>query len=594
MANPQPAAAGAAPCGNCGPSTPQASRRTVARSDHRHAHQHPQRVTRHIVRRLGRTAGKLSQVRVMLPLEHRLGERPGRLRQLDDVRAGGVLLAAGGERCGGPVDLDIGGAQDPEHLARLVRIALLGRDDEGERRLLAVHPVGVDPVEVLEPLRPVFRDVRHPREGHRVAVVDDIAEAPVAGAIGQREVPARLLRTDRAGLRDDRVGQVHARDLGQDARLAVVDHVLPRRRPQVVAREELDAPLSFRHQRRRHRLPHRHDALRDDRVHVGIVGVVERRHEDARAAGAHLVHVMGDDRLVLVLDLDREPGFLLGEHEPVAVVVVADILVVEVRIHPVEGGALRLVPVVDDEVLPVGILRRHEQDDDVVEDLLDLGAGVGGEAVRDLDQRLRVADLGRVNGAVDEIERPPLLRQALGLGGREAARVGEAAVDLDQPIELRQVLRRADRRQHVGVPHRRLAALFVFQAAGRLRQVLQVFQDLGYRASSPSAPMWKPKNWSGDCVEDGRGDCAEGERPASATSAAANRERSMRTSAANHTSGGRQPLSRCTADGCYHEEARRPRRARSKPDLLRVLRELRASSCLRRKRRDRRRIPNYG
>ena len=72
-------------------------------------------------------------------------------------------------------------------------------------------------------------------------------------------------------------------------------------------------------------------------MNVGVVGIVERRQEDPRSARTLLVHVVRDDRLVLVLDLDGEPRLLLREHEPVAVVVVADVLVVQVRVGPREG-----------------------------------------------------------------------------------------------------------------------------------------------------------------------------------------------------------------------------------------------------------------
>ena len=174
-----------------------------------------------------------------------------------------------------------------------------------------------------------------------------------------------------------------------------------------------------------------------------------------------------------------EPRLLLREHEPVAVVVVPDVLVVQVRIGARERRPLGLVPVIDDQVLPVGILGGHQKDDDVVEDLLDVGAVVGRQPVRDLDQRLRVADFRRVDRAVDEVERAPFLRQPLRLGLGQPARIGQPPVDLDEPVQLRQVLRRADRRQHVRIPHRRLAALLELDAIGRLRQVLEVFDDLG-------------------------------------------------------------------------------------------------------------------
>ncbi len=67
-----------------------------------------------------------------------------------------------------------------------------------------------------------------------------------------------------------------------------------------------------------------------------VVRLLERRHEDARSGRALLMHVVRDRRLVGVLHLlDHHPRFFLREHEPVAVVVVARVLVIEVRIHAV-------------------------------------------------------------------------------------------------------------------------------------------------------------------------------------------------------------------------------------------------------------------
>ena len=77
-----------------------------------------------VVRRLRRSARKEPQVWILLPLEHRLGERAVRLRQLDHPRAGGVSAAAGRERRLRLVDLDFPDAQDVEQLEGLERIAL--------------------------------------------------------------------------------------------------------------------------------------------------------------------------------------------------------------------------------------------------------------------------------------------------------------------------------------------------------------------------------------------------------------------------------------------------------------------------------------
>ena len=442
-----------------------------------HAHQHPQRVTRHVVRRLRRPAGIQAQVRILLGLEHRFRERAVRLRGLDHPGARRVLASAGGERRARGVDFDLAGAHDVEQLLGLERIALLPRNDERVRRGRAVHPVRLHFVKVLEPRGSVLRDVRHPGERDRVAVLDDLPQVPVVPPIRQRKIPARFLRAERS-IADVRIGEVDAGDLAEDARLAVVDHVLARRRPQVVARVIFDAGLALRHERRRHREPDVDVLLREDRMDVRVVRIVERRHEDPRLHGPHLVHVVRDLRLVVVLDLDGEPRLLLREHEPVAVVVVAGVLVIQVRIHAVERRPLRLVPVVDDEHLAVGVLRRHDQDDKIVEDLSDVGAAIGREPVRDFGDRLRVADFRRVDRAVEEVKRASLLREPFRLRVRQPAGIREPPVDRDQPIEFRKVFRRADRRQHVRIAHRRLAELLEPDAIRRRGEVLEVLDDL--------------------------------------------------------------------------------------------------------------------
>ena len=259
----------------------------------------------------------------------------------------------------------------------------------------------------------------------------------------------------------------------------MIDHVLPRRRPHVVGVVPRHAFLALGDERRRHRLADRRLPLRQDRVDVDVERIGERRHEDARAAVALLVHVVRDDRLEAVLhQLDVHARFFLREHEPVAVVVVADVLVVQVRIDAIEIRALRLVPVVDHQVLAVRVLRRHHQHDGVVEDLADLRRVLGRQAMDDGDDRLAVRDLGRVNRGVDQIERLALGGELLRFGVRQPARIGQPPVDLDQPIELRQVLRRADTQQRVRVPHRRLAELLVLHAVCRLCDQLEVLEDL--------------------------------------------------------------------------------------------------------------------
>jgi hypothetical protein len=124
---------------------------------------------------------------------------------------------------------------------------------------------------------------------------------------------------------------------------------------------------------------------------IHVVWIRERRHEDARVARTLLVHVVRDDRLVFVLhQLDVHARFFLREHEPIAVIVMADILVVQVREYAVVVGALGLVPMIDHEVLTVRVLRGDHQDDGVVEDLANLRRVLGGQAMNDMNDRLAV------------------------------------------------------------------------------------------------------------------------------------------------------------------------------------------------------------
>ena len=212
---------------------------------------------------------------------------------------------------------------------------------------------------------------------------------------------------------------------------------------------------------------------------VGVVGVLVGRHEHARPVGPHLVHVVGDLRLQLAVDVEGEPGLLLREHEPVAVVVVPGVVMVEVGIGAVVVGAPGVVPVVDDQVLAVRVLRGHHQQHHVVENLGDLRRLLRGHAVGQLDDGLGVADLGRVDRRVEEVERHPFAGQGRRVGLGQAARVVQPVVDLDEAVEAREVARRTDRRQDVGVAQRARAALLVRDPVRAVREEPQVLENPG-------------------------------------------------------------------------------------------------------------------
>ena len=209
-------------------------------------------------------------------------------------------------------------------------------------------------------------------------------------------------------------------------------------------------------------------------MNVRIVRLLERWNEDPCVARFHLVHVVCDLRLVLGVHLYRESRLSLGEHEPIAVVVMADVAVIEVGIGSGVGRALRVVPVIEHQHLAVGVLRRHQQEHRVVQDLLDLGPIVGRHPMRDLDDGLAVSDFGRVDGRIEEVKRHALASQPHRVRFGEASRVGQAMVDFDQPVQPSQILTRAERDEHVGVTQCSFAAFLEYHAVGVVGQVLEV------------------------------------------------------------------------------------------------------------------------
>ena len=231
---------------------------------------------------------------------------------------------------------------------------------------------------------------------------------------------------------------------------------------------------------------------------VRIVRVLKRRHEDPSAGRPHLMHVVRELGLVDLVDLlDHQPRFFLREHEPVAVVVVPDVGMVEIWEAATVSRALQVVPVVDHHHLAVRVLGRDHEDDDVIEQFLDLGARLGCQTVQDLGECLCVADLGRVNRGVHEVHRSAFASQCLRVILGEAARIGEPAIDLDEPVEVGKILGGADRRHDIRRPECRLSEFFEDDAIGIACDMLEVFDDLSVPREFSIRADSDPKNCSG-------------------------------------------------------------------------------------------------
>ena len=126
----------------------------------------------------------------------------------------------------------------------------------------------------------------------------------------------------------------------------------------------------------------------------------------------------------------------------------------------------------------VGIDRRRDDADDVVEDLLRFGIGAGEAVVDELGCRLRCRHLARVQREGLDDDRLALGDELLRLGLGQSARIGQPRVDLLVVIELGEVGRRRDEERDVRPALARLAELDEPHLVRRLRQHLVVLEQL--------------------------------------------------------------------------------------------------------------------
>ena len=274
------------------------------------------------------------------------------------------------------MDFDAADLEDIEHFQHGRIIVLDGGDDEGVRLALLdrldrilVHPPGVEEEFLLvEGGRP------QQAERQRQLVVDDVPQPPPAARPGVGELDPFL----GVGRRDLRRFDVDGRgqpDRGHFAQQA--ENVVEPGR--VVAGADVpageapavdDALEAVLLEVEGHVGSDEVDAPPDERLDVGDGRVHERRDEQAGFVGAHLVLVevnLGEP--VMVQDLVDGPGFREVGHEPVAVVVVAGVIVIQPGHFPALEfrPEVFLVPV-DFHLVAVGIGRRDEEEDDVPED----------------------------------------------------------------------------------------------------------------------------------------------------------------------------------------------------------------------------------
>jgi hypothetical protein len=189
------------------------------------------------------------------------------------------------------------------------------------------------------------------RGRRRVVVVDDdVAEAPRA-FVGDAAAALRTLDVDRRR-------ETRRRDFGEKAYAPMVGECRAGRRPCVEERVRDDAFARAKREGVEDGLAEFtgscDHAVRDRRIHRSLV----RGHEHTGAVGVHLMLVERDQRSPCAVHaFDGRPRFLLRAHEPIAVVVVPDVLVIEVDHRcPLVGRADPTAIPVDHPVVAVRIV----------------------------------------------------------------------------------------------------------------------------------------------------------------------------------------------------------------------------------------------
>ena len=219
---------------------------------------------------------------------------------------------------------------------------------------------------------------------------------------------------------------------------------------------------------------------RHQRVHPQADRLGEGGQPDPSREGRRLMVYVDDLRLPLPPRACDHARLDHVQHIAVAVVVVPDVLLVELvqRAHLVRGANVLPVPVGDD-LLPVGIDTRPEEDHRVVKDRLRARlVGLAQQVIRELDRVLRPRDLARVESAADVDEDLPLASQRARFGAGEPGGMREPLRDLTQPRQVREILARRDDGERPVTAGRRLADLDQADAVTRLRESLEVADRL--------------------------------------------------------------------------------------------------------------------
>ncbi len=250
-----------------------------------------------------------------------------------------------------------------------------------------------------------------------------------------------------------------------------------------------------------HRCTQRLDTQQHRGVEIVIVWVAERRgvhHGSGRAALVMVVEQLWEPLVIQdAIDVLR---LLLRGREELAIVVVADVFLVEARqahkrARP--GVAHAHVPVGHQVVaVRIGV---HEEGYDVVQKPHRLGVGAAGHLVHHLGELLRAEGFRGVQTTIDPDDGLAFLRQRPCAVVRETLRLGETLSDLSIAFEVAMVLRRGHDRHQLVAPLGGLAHHLQVQARRLPFEGSPITADLLIVGQEIVIAEVGPKGLSGRC-----------------------------------------------------------------------------------------------
>ncbi len=421
----------------------------------------------------------------MLRLEQRLGEPGIRLPQRHHVAPGREALAAERDRMERGANLDLPAMQNAEQRGEPDGILVLSRQNVGiGPPLPPADCPAFDRQEVLEPVVAVAGSVLEQGVGAVGLVRHDVTQRPMTARPGIAEVPGPLVRVEASAARRqlvegqvDRRREVRARRLRQDADAAMVVLVGPGGRPRVVHCVDHDPRLALPRERPRHSGAQGVHTVDQQGIDVRLDGIEVGRQEEPRSVGVLLVNVVHDLRVPHVVDrVHDELRLHLGEGVPVAVVVVPGVMMVQLGgIGAFGWGAEGTVVPAGDDRDAIGVERRDQPEDHVVEYGPGRQAGVAREPVREHRGRQVPADLSRVDAGRDEHDGLAKTEHVLRfLRGLEATGIREPRVELTVTVQGPQVLWARDGECNERGAERAVPQLAVVHAIARRGQCLVV------------------------------------------------------------------------------------------------------------------------